>query len=123
MDKNSKEFLDLKDKWYKKLEATGFKDIEQDEDNLKSWSINLFKNKFNETTYLAKQEYYRLAGQFLNEHLFKSNKEKVIWEMHSQGLGRPEIVKRLKKRKFKTYGRQVQEILESLVKEMITKCR
>lgn len=123
MDIKSKEFQDQQAIWYKKLKDSGFDDVEQDEERLKNHSTNFFRNNFNETAYTANLNYYRLAGQFLHDHKFQSKKERLIWELHSEGHGRAKIVEYLKQRRFKTYAYQVQHTIERLTKEMINKCK
>jgi hypothetical protein len=123
VDRHSKEFKQLQAKWYGKLKKAKFDDIEENEDTLKEWASNTFRNKFDATKYQARLNYYRLAGHFLHEYEFDSDKERAIWELHAEGLSRPKVLKQLKSRNFKTYSRQVQEIIEKLEKEMITKWR
>lgn len=121
---NPKQFDKLKAKWYKKLEKSGFVDIEQDEDHLKQWYSTRFKVVYDPVLFKAKEDYYRLARQFLHEHPFKSKYERLVWEYHSEGVGRREINNILKSKRFKTYTMKVQKTIEDLTKEMITKkCR
>lgn len=106
MPKPSKEFLELQTKWYKKLEDSGFSDIEQNDDNpgkvggnLKKWSKSLLAN-IEKTPFEDKQRYFELAGHFLYDHEFADATEKRIWELHSQGYSLREIVRAIKKKKF-----------------------
>lgn len=117
----TKEFLALKKKWDKKLKSDGFEDIEQDDGNLKLWSSHFFKARFNETLFGAKEEYYRLAGQFLHEHIFKEQKTKLIWQLHSEGISIRDIVKALKKRGFKAYKNAVHRVVQDLTEQMLKK--
>lgn len=92
-------FKKLNAAWYKKLKGIGFKDAEQQtvlkkaygsplatEDRLKTWSSSFFRGRYNQTQYEARETYYRLAGQFLNEHSFENELEHKIWKLHSDGL-------------------------------------
>lgn len=94
-------FKKLNKTWQKKLEKAGFVDHEEavqpnyakspekissTTDRLKTWSTNFFRGRFNRTAYEARVTYYRLAGQFLNDHTFANKVEKEVWEHHSNGL-------------------------------------
>lgn len=85
----------LKKKWYAKLAKEGFKDIESDEDSLKTYS-NIFAQKHSPEQTLAKIEYYRMAEHFLNEYKFASKLDQIIWEYHSNGISMRNIAKLLK---------------------------
>lgn len=123
MDKNSKEFLALKRKWYAKLDKEGFKDIENEAGLLKKWSSYWLRSKHTSATFDAKQEYYRLAGQFLHDYQFGSALDRIIWEMHSEGDSVRGIAVALKKRGFKVYKRLVHETLMRLSDIMADRCR
>lgn len=120
MDTKSKEFKALKAKWYKKLKDTGFEDIEQDETYLKVWSSYFFKVNYNATLFEAKEDYYRMAGYFLNEHKFESEYDRLVWSMHADGLGIREIAKRLRRKKMKAYVTLVHSVVRRLSKVMVT---
>lgn len=120
MDRNSPEFKKLQAEWNKKLAASGFEDIEDSNGQLKGkWSGDSdIRNKYTELTYAAKERYYQLAGQFLNDYPFKTEKDRIIWEMHSEGISIRDIVKALKKRRFKVYRHLVHSRLKFLRSEM-----
>jgi len=88
----------LKTIWYKKLKAEGFKDIEQDEFNLKKWTPNL-NNKYKHQEWKHSQDYYTLAGHFLNEYKFETKLEHIVWEYHMNGISMRNIAKILLKTK------------------------
>lgn len=117
----TKEFLALKKKWDKKLEKSGLENIEQDDGNLKLWSSHFFKARFNATLFGAKEEYYRLAGQFLHEHVFEDHKTKLTWQLHSEGVSIRDIVIALKKRGFKAYKNAVHRVVQDLTERMLEK--
>lgn len=117
---NSKQFKALKDKWYKKLEKSGFEDAEKDENSLKSWHSYIFVVEDDTTFQESKKTYYSMAGKFFHDYVFKSKKDKAIWELHSEGISIRNINKTLKKRGFKIYQLYVQSTIKKLVKEMKT---
>lgn len=115
----TKQFEQLKAKWYKKLEKTGFKDVETDEDNLKEWDSSIFL-RYSQHTSAARQEYFILAGQFLNSHNFASKKEKLIWSMHADGLTFQEIANRIKKLRYRVCSRaSMNTVVRKLAEEML----
>lgn len=113
----------LQTSWYKKLENEGFEDIEQDEDNLKLWSIEFFRTRYNKSLYEAKEEYYRLAGSFLYEYSFKDATDKFIWKLHAQAISTRDIEEKLKATPHKHIKKDaINDIVRKLAKEMIKKC-
>jgi transposase-like protein len=107
MPKNKKpDYEKEKAKWYKKLENSGFVDIEQDEDNLKKWSsvFTAEVGKHSLELWKIKAEYFQMATNFLEEYKFDNNVEKVIWEYHANGLSIREIADLLKKARVKSVG-------------------
>jgi hypothetical protein len=84
--------------WYEKLKQKGFEDVEQDPDTLKRWASQYYSRRYDEKEFEDKEKYYQLAGQFLYEHKFKSSREQLIWQMHSEGEFIEDIVKAVQKR-------------------------
>jgi hypothetical protein len=121
---NSPEFKELQDLWYKKLADSGFEDIEQPDGNLKFWASHYFRVKYNATKEEGKQEYYRLAGQFLYDHKFKNKLERRIWELHSIGTPAPLIQEKLMgtRRKKHIGMTRIHNTIRRLAKEMIRTC-
>lgn len=135
----SKEFNDLKAKWYKKLSDKGFNDIEHDEDNLKNLSTNRFmrgrvgnKNRDkmgggdyvnHEVSYQAVETYYQLAGQFLHEHKFDTVRERKIWEMHANGEPATLIATKVRTGKFKANKDSVAKTIRTLADVMLKTVR
>lgn len=123
----------LQKKWYDKLKKEGFVDIEQDEDTLKSWHSQLFINrhtnfteksgkreaKFDATWFTSQEEYYRLAGIFLHDHEFKSDIEKLIWELHSAGENKASIYRELVSRNRKVHREGIYKIIKTLANIMV----
>ena len=114
---NKNQFNKLKAKWYKKLKASGFEDIELRHNNLKNRE-SLFSDTRMISRFQAKQVYYQLATRFLNEYTFKNNRERIIWEYHANGISVRNIVKLLKKVRIKTYRRAVWVIIDNLRNSM-----
>ena len=114
MQPNNKDFKALQAKWYAKLENSGFEDIEDQHGHLdRHKSLSNIVTHYDQTSFELKQEYYRLAGQFLHDHKFKSKKEMLIWQYHCEGMSIRDIAK-----KMKTYRRKIHETLQALNAEM-----
>ena len=118
MSNNTKEFKKLQDQWYAKLKKEGFKDIEQDEDHLKSYASTDLINNYTPETFAIKENYYIAAGHFLHSYEFKCKADRLIWEYHSEGKALVEIVKLLKKHRIKSYKNKVHETVKTLRNEM-----
>lgn len=101
------EFDKLQEEWYRKLRESGFNDIESDEFNLKIWSDRFIQQHADPVLWQAKEEYYRLAERFLNEHKFESNLDKVIWEYHANALSARSIAALLAKANIPHKGKDV----------------
>lgn len=123
MNHKDEYFLELQKQWYKKLKDTGFEDIEQDEEKLKNRTALQNLSKYEPITAAAKEEYYRLAGQFLYEYEFSNDRERVIWELHSDGNSIEKIVLNMNVRGYKVYKRLVHETLQRLAEELGTRCK
>ncbi len=125
MNPKSKDFQALQKTWYKKLKQEGFEDIEQADGHLKLWSAYYFRSKYKTDGDVlfqqAKEEYYRLARQFLHEKSFEDIRTKRIWELHSEGMSIRNIVKVLKQEGHVAYKNIVHPIVKALSKEMIEK--
>lgn len=103
--KRPKTLRELKKIWYKKLEKSGFNDIESSEYDLKSPS-RPFRNipsrngvtlEDAHITWGARQEYYYLAEHFLNEYIFETQRDRNIWAYHTAGISIRDITKILNK--------------------------
>lgn len=119
MDPKSKAFKELEKKWYTKLEKSGFKDIEQPDGNLKVWASSACKNYAEPNVRAAKEEYYRMAGQFLYDYKFTSAIDKFAWKHHANGVSIRSIVGLLAKKGIKSNKRTIHEKLQRLAKEML----
>lgn len=96
---NSKEFKKLKTIWYKKLEKSGFEDVEANEFDLKVSAREIFRKKV-QATRQSKEDYYYMASTFLNEYIFPNELSRIIWEYHANGLGKYKIATVLNKAKI-----------------------
>jgi len=122
----TKEFASLQKTWYKKLAKEGFKDIERTDDvgkasgMLKNDVIKHVIQTYTPEKFAIKEEYYRLAAQFLYEHKFKSDKDRTIWRLHSEGVSVRDIVAALKKKGKTAYKDLVHGTIKRLAEEMKT---
>ena len=120
----TKEFQELQTKWYKKLQQKGFNDIERTDKigkaagRLKTDALENVSHSYSAHQFSIKEEYYRLAGQFLHEHKFKTQVEKKIWELHSEGVSVRNIIKKLRHRGVTAYKDLVHGTIKRLAKEM-----
>lgn len=111
----------LLNKWYDKLEKSGFVDVEPRgrEDTLKTWTYADF-SRYRKcgADFESHENYYQKAGQFLHSHHFSSPKEKAMWELHSGGHGYRQIETIMRKRRFNIYKDLIHRTIVKLKKEM-----
>ena len=91
-------FKEAEAQWYKKLKDEGFQDIEdtsRDDRPLKVWDRSYFL-KLDDLSFAAKQSYYRQASNFLEQHDFKNEVQRRIWELHTEGISRRDIASKIK---------------------------
>lgn len=119
MNNKSPEFKALQARWYQKLSDKGFKDIEYDEDHLRKHHAEKFLDEYDEIRFNARTEYYQMASDFLNTHKFKNRRQRVIWELHADGMAIREIVRNMTKRGFKAYKFLVHTTIQELAAKMI----
>lgn len=92
---DTKKFKALHEKWSKKLEASGFEDIEDDKGTLKHTTCpKVIKRAINNKE--DREIYYSIAREFLNNYSFFDDVEYKIWEAHCEGIGARTIAKSLK---------------------------
>ncbi len=84
----------LKARWYKKLEESGFEDIENDDGTLKN-EVDPRTVANAMATKELREEYYVLATQFLETYKEFTPSSKKIWALHCTGLGAHKIAKQL----------------------------
>lgn len=113
----TKEFKVLEDLWYKKLKQSGFDDIEPGPRYLKYSIESILTRKYNldrKLEYKKREEYFRIAGQFLYEYEFKDEISKIVWELHSEGSSIRKISKRLSDLGKKRATTQVKETIHEI---------
>lgn len=99
MRKPSKKLIET---WDKKLAKAGHVEIEdRDTGMLKTWSDHYFRRRYSPEAFAAKQRYYELCTDWLNDGFFDTGTEKEIWDMHSNGLTLVEIAAKVKMSKTK----------------------
>jgi len=120
----TKEFKDLQKDWERRLKQAGFDDIERKDrvgraaERLRTDVMENISHTLSVGQFEIKQEYYRLAGQFLHEHKFKTSFERTVWEMHSNGISVVDIVKALQKTGRTAYKDKVHGAIKRLAAEM-----
>jgi DNA-directed RNA polymerase specialized sigma subunit len=110
-----KELKALQSEWYKKLEETGFKDIEDTNspnEYLKAWAkwdfVKLDQDKMAEV-----EKYFYEARDVFNWYEFANEREQLIWTYHCEGDSIREIAAKIKLAKS-----AVQRILKKMKFEM-----
>lgn len=115
------DFKKLQEKWYAKLKREGFEDQEDENGNLKEHSARFYTKAHRNQAggWQAKAEYYQLASQFLLEYKFNNERERIIWEYHSNGISTYDIAATLKKARVKKMSRRtINNIIINLKKSM-----
>lgn len=109
MAKKPQSLNELKKIWYKKLEESGFEDLEADETRMKKSLQTIFNRKSVTEQYggwQAKAAYYQMCDRFLLEHPFTTELEKAIWEYHTNAISFRDIAETLKKANILPASRQ-----------------
>ncbi len=88
----TKEFLELNAEWDKKLEDSGFEDIEKTEYNDFVRPQEFTKRK---VKYEGGFDYYKYCQLVLREYDFKRDIDRFIFECHTEGLSVRDIEIRL----------------------------
>ncbi len=123
MNHRSKSFKALQKVWEKKLSDSGLENIEQPDGNLKLWTSSFFKVRYNATLFEAKEEYYRMASQFLHDHRFEADAHKKMWELHANGVSMRNIACTLRKKGIATNKDLVNAVIQDLAKVMLGSTR
>ena len=85
----SKKFKQLQDKWYKKAEKSGFEeqeDVNSSRELMKEWHSSHFMKDIVVDKYEDQQRFFELARQLLHIYPFRTNKDRRIWELFSDGI-------------------------------------
>lgn len=123
LTKGCKDCSKLQKEWNVRLEKT-VPNIEQEDGNLKQWHSFHFarkKHTLQNGGQSSKEEYYRLAGHFLYENEFLTERDRRIWELHADGKQHRQITDTLAKQGFKVKIGIVSEAVRRLTKEMLGK--
>ncbi len=120
---SNKEFKQLQAVWYKRLKKEGFDDIEEPSGHLRQQHHYRYALRYGVSGFASKEEYYRLAGQFLFEHVFADAREKMIWTLHAEGLPVDAMLKKLKSAKYKISRPHVYRIIKALATTMLEKAK
>lgn len=122
MSQPNKNLKKIQKEWYAKLKDQGFTDIERDENTLHSYSTVFTRqqNTVHNGGWEFKEAYYRMAAHFLNDHEFKTLRERVIWEYHAEGISCRNISKLLKDAKLSsTCYVTIFKVMKRLRQEML----
>jgi hypothetical protein len=117
---NQANYEKLKKIWYKKLEKSGFRDLESSDGQLRGGSSNWKFNSAWTTAYSqqAKQDYYYLATHFLNTYKFENKLHRAIWEYHVEGIPYRSISQTLRKVGIKKCYQRIGQIISHYKKIM-----
>jgi hypothetical protein len=90
-------FKKLAKKWHDKLEKSGFVDAEEFDSPLElmKQNHNFSFKKFSPKQIDERMRYFELARQLLHDYPFADDKEKRVWESHSEGSSDRVIAKTL----------------------------
>lgn len=111
---NSKSYKALQDKWYKKA---GF-EVEFSEFYEVKTPGRYIYDEYGHERFLAKERYYQLAGQFLYDYSFKTQIQKKIWELHSEGITIRQIAEILRLSKSVIH-RNIKYLKEQMIKNCL----
>ena len=114
-----KNFKSLRDEWYQILKEDGFNDIEQTDGLLKFWTNTRFRVVHNVELYESKKKYFELAGQYCHDGIFKSEINRKIWQLHSEGLSIREIADKIKETSKNYKKSKVHKVVNETAKEML----
>lgn len=99
------DFKKLQKEWYAKLKESGFKDIENPDDQ--DAPLNSIEGSSEFSKRIARwskdlrREYFRDAESFLETGFFDSQKEEMIWRLHSTGISIRKTIRFLSEAGFK----------------------
>lgn len=105
----------LTEKWYARLKAEGFNDIEQDSQYLKCWHSAYFHARHSPQDFELQKEYFRKAGMFFHDYSFSSSEERSVWGLHAEGLPYRKIASHLRD--------QFDQIHKDRVKKIVCKLK
>ena len=95
---NKDGFKELEQRWYQKLEKSGFKDIEDTKNPyrpLKSWH-SFRRVPGAEITSNAKRDFFDLAWELIHTANFKKKHYRKIWVLFCDGLSERQIARKVR---------------------------
>lgn len=119
MIKNQAELKRLQKLWYAILRRDGFEDHEilcGQEMYLRSYHSYDF-GQMEPERFAAQQLYFQVAGQFLHEHDFRSDKERLVWALHCEGFSAARIRKVIRMPRI-----TIQTWIARLKRQMLWEC-
>lgn len=92
----TKEFQKLKRQWYKKLEQSGFKDLEAHENS--EYVVNDVELRRMRALAVdpSRAEWYRCVARYAHSNLFEKKVHKAIYMLYAEQLSHREIWERLR---------------------------
>ncbi len=109
---DTRAFKQLHAEWTAKLAASGFEDIEHADRSL-TYGGTTVRRSANRAARSHRAEYYRLAGQWLWERVWRTRMQRRTWELHTEGLNHREIMRALGPMRM----RQERRVLEVIIRE------
>lgn len=104
----TKKLTPLEAKWEAILKAEGLGNIEHQPSGQLSKYDSFYFSQFTKEEYRERELYYRLARDLVYKDVFQNKVDKLIWELHSEGIDNSQIAKKLKKKtSLRTIERRV----------------
>ena len=75
----------LQAKWNKILADEGLPDIEDSKGRLKRWHSWSFHHLYTPEEFANRLQYYDNCAKVLNYHTFKSERDRMVWKLYSEG--------------------------------------
>lgn len=123
------EFRRLRGQFYRKLKASGFRDIENEQGYLTDHQTQYdFEQRiqFRPGLFEENRDYFIWAEHMVNLALFESAQDRKIWILHAQGVSSHEIAGKVKcsqtwaSRKIRTIRKYL--IVQDAILIMLTDC-
>lgn len=120
---NRRQFRQLQREWYKKVKATGFKDLEDANNQFKYPGQFAGKLAFDyvddPVRWESRETYFRLTVDYVNKHKFNDPCHREVFQRHSVGGDRREIWLELKERYPHLTIRKVRGIVDMHAERML----
>lgn len=108
-----KHFRQLESEWQKKLEESGFKDIEclkNGQRLLRQSASNVYRH-CDERTRLAREQYFQSLSNFVNNHLFFKDLDRIVMTKYADGVTISQIVIDLRSQQIKIHRQTIRFII------------